>query len=225
MKKIILTFHDNQISSVIPMLHGSVVGKFNIFEDVDYRCIKANAGEDKIALENFIDVYLNQLFYEEDYESVLILDIDCIHLCPQAIEETFSYIEQGYLVGNAQRSQHLDNGGHIFCGSSCVGISKTVYEQIEKPSAERTDRSDICEEYTWLCEEHDVPIKFYTPNGFEKIAYNESSPWTLDGKMQEYGIGTTFNNGNSPYFYHLFQTSLSVYNPLFIRKCQSLLSL
>lgn len=223
MKKAIFTYHNRQISPKIVSLQQEVVEKFSSKLSIDYKKAFYSEPDGVVYPDNVIDVYLNELFYQHEYDVILILDIDCIPLNTDALETTFEMISHNWLVGNAQRSHHLDNNQHIFCGASCVGISKQLYEELGKPSAEPNSRSDICEEYTWLAEEAGKTVKFFKPLGYQKLPYNETKPWALNHEMNSYGIGTTFCYDDIPFYYHLFQSRLGLYDDLFIRKCESIL--
>ena len=223
MKKAILTYFNYQVDSRLFRLQSKVIQKFNIFDDIDFKPVFYNAPDGEVFPDNVIDVQLNRLFYKEGYDSILILDVDCIPLSSEAISTTFDYIEQNKLVGNAQRSHHLENDEHIFCGASCLGISKFLYNVIGNPSSSPNKRSDICEEFTWLSEERGFHVHMYTPSSYEQLPYNEDSPWQLKEGLEPYGIGTTFNDGDKPFFFHLFQSRLGVYNSIFYNKCNEIL--
>ena len=201
-----------------------MLDKLNIFEDVEHEHLNYNAPDGEVTPDHVIDYALPSLFYEKGYTNVLILDVDCIPLSSFAIDYTFNKSLHGSLIGNAQRSNHLDNGKHVFCGASCIAFSRDTFEKMGRPSSTVTNRSDICEEFAWICEDKNIPVEFFMPSSYEQLPYNEDKPWPLADDMPEYGIGTTFNNSDGiPMFYHLFQSRLNLHVPLFIDKCNAIL--
>jgi hypothetical protein len=127
-----------------------------------------------------------------DFDVVMFLDIDAIPLNEDAID---SYIEQAYngtLVGNIQRTNHLNNGQHVFVAPSAMAISVETFWTINKPSALETGRSDVAEEYTWLAQKAGVPVRFYMPLRYEEAPAEAPEGWNLADGMPKYGLGTTF---------------------------------
>lgn len=225
MKKCIFTYSNFQINPQVIDYQKRVLDKFNIFEDVEHEHLTYNAPDPEVTPDQVIDFALQSLFYEKNYTNVLILDIDCIPLSSFAIDYTFNKSLHGSLVGNAQRSNHLDNNKHVFCGASCIAFSKETFEKMGKPSSTVTNRSDICEEFTWLCEGKNIPVEIYMPESYEQLPYDSTDPWPLADGMPHYGIGTTFKNSDDiPLFYHLFQSRLHQHLELFYNKCESLLT-
>ena len=223
-KRAIFSYCNFQIHKVFPDYQKAVIDKFNIFMDVDYKFLSYNAPDGEVFPDNAIDLGLKTLFYEEDYTDVLILDIDCIPLTSNAIHYTFEKTAEGYLIGNVQRSHHLQNSEHLFCGASCVGLSRETFDAIGRPSSKPTNRSDICEEFTWICEDKNIPIEFYVPDRYEDVPFTQGYAWELDGKLKPYGIGTTFVNSKGvDYFYHLFESRTGLHVEKFLKRAKALL--
>lgn len=221
--KCIFTYNNFQINPVIIDSQKEVLNKFNIFDDIEHEHLFYNAKDGDVVPDQVINHALPILFYEKGYTSVLILDVDCVPLSSNALDYTFNRIEEGAVIGNVQRSNHLDNNKHLFCGASCCGISRETWERLGRPSSSPTNRSDICEEFVWLAEEQGVDVEFFIPQSYERLPYNEPNPWPLDDILPPYGIGTTFaNKNNTPMFYHLFQSRLNLHVELFVNKCKSL---
>ena len=148
------------------------------------------------------------------YPVVLFLDIDCIPTRPGAIEALIERAEAGYLVGSAQRTNHLENGGHIYVAPSCMAISKETYRKLGQPSASKTPRGDVAEEFTYIAEERGVPCEIHLP-----IA-SEEPLWPLAGDNPVYGRGTTFANG----FWHLFFIREHEHHRRFVERCDAILA-
>lgn len=164
------------------------------------------------------------------HDAVLILDIDAIPLSARAIDKFFEAAYAGKLIGNAQRSNHLDNGGHLFAASSCACISLGTFVSIGRPSAfENPPRSDVLEEYTWEAEAKGVEVELLMPKRFERPPVRfqwegEQPPyWNLKDDIN-YGVGTTFGDDEGDLFYHQFQICQADHQEMFQRKCEEILT-
>ena len=171
-----------------------------------------------------IDFGLKKLF--EDYDTILILDSDCVPLSSHALQYTFEQAEKGILVGNVQRSNHLQNNKHIYVAPSCITLTFEMFNDLGNMSFAPTNRGDIGEELNYKAEKLNKNIEMYLPSKYEELPYQSKAPWDLSDDLPKYGIGTTFvNNKNEEMFYHLFQSRLEIFNHLFYNKCSELLSL
>lgn len=167
-----------------------------------------------------------------DHDVVLFLDIDCIPLNENAIDFYLKEAANGYLIGNAQRSNHIDNDQHVFAAPSAFAISKENFIKIQSPSAIETGRSDVGEEYTWKAKEFDVKVKLSYPIKYDAPPIRMSwepkdSPeyWALADGMPVYGIGTTFGNDEvGELFWHNFQIFQPGQQERFWNKCESILN-
>jgi len=164
------------------------------------------------------------------HDAVLILDIDAIPVSERAIEKFFEAAYAGKLIGNAQRSNHLDNGNHLFAASSCAAISLGTFVSIGRPSAyENPPRSDVLEEYTWEAEAKGVEVELLMPKRYERPPVRfewegEQPPyWNLKDDIN-YGVGTTFGDDEGDLFYHQFQICQADHQEMFRRKCEQLLT-
>jgi hypothetical protein len=156
------------------------------------------------------------------YDVIMFLDIDCIPLTEYALN---SYIQQAYdgvLVGNIQRTNHIQNNQHVFVAPSAMAISVDTFKSIGSPSAIETARSDVGEEYTWLAEQTGAYINMYMPLSFD-AAPAESPSWALADGMPHYGRGTTFGGQFGGMFWHNFQSFHPGQHERFMAKCNSIL--
>lgn len=222
MKNAVFTYFNHQISPEIVSHQRQVISKILSGTDVDFHPLQYNANDGDVYPDQVINYGLNTLF-EQGYDNVLILDVDCIPLNVGAITYTFGRASQGTLIGNIQRSHYIENDEHLFIGSSCCCVNKTIFEQLGKPSFGPTARGDIGEELVYLAEDKNIPIEFYIPQSFEHKPYGAES-WALRGDMQHYGIGTTFINlDGHPMFYHLFESRTNLHVEKFVNKCKAIL--
>ena len=223
MKRCIFTAYNFQIDPRYPELHFRVCNKLKT-ENIDYMPLRYDKPDGQVIHWQVIDFALPELFYKSGYDSVMVLDLDCIPLSRESLIGTFKTAEYGALVGNAQRSNHIENDQHVYVGSSCFTLTRDFYEKMGKPSAALTYRSDTIEEFTYACEEKDLPVVKYMPKSYEALPYRQSEPWKLADGMPEYGVGTTFvDSDDRPTFYHLFESRYHGNIGKFIERCDTIL--
>jgi hypothetical protein len=223
-KRAIFTYCNPDIDRKISHLQSKVIERFNKIPNCKYEFLLYNAKDGEIFPNQVINYGLNELFYKHNYETVLILDIDCVPLNEYAIDYVFSEAEKGKIVGNIQRSNHIENNQHVYVAPSCMCISKQMFEKLNHPSFDITNRSDIGEELCYIAEDNGIELEMFMPNSYEKLPYGDEKPWDLKDGMPKYGIGTTFiNKHGKEMFYHLFQSRLNHFSDLFFLKCAKLL--
>jgi hypothetical protein len=223
MKNTIFTYCNHQINPAIAENQQKVVSKFIEGTGIDFNPLKYNADCNDLFPDQVIDYALNVLFYEQGYDNVLILDIDCIPLSVHALDYVFGKASSGTLIGNAQRSHYIENDEHIFIGSSCICLNKSLFERLGKPSFHPTTRGDIAEELVYIAENQSEPIEFLIPHSYEASPYG-AKDWALTGDLRPYGIGTTFmTKDGTPMFYHLFESRTNLNVERFIAKVTQVL--
>ncbi len=168
-----------------------------------------------------------------DHDVIFFLDIDAIPLNDYAIDHTIEQASKGRLIGNVQRSNHIQNDEHLFVAPSCLAVSVDTFCTIKKPSGLETKRADVAEEYTFAAEKSGiVPIDFYMPICYDSKPA-ECDSWALKTGMPVYGRGTTFglledpNEGGAPeqkMFWHSFQIFHPGQQENFWKKCESILN-
>lgn len=164
-----------------------------------------------------------------DHDVVIILDIDCIPVSLNAFEYYAKVAASGKLIGNAQRTNHLNNGQHVFAAPSAFAISRNSMVKINAPSALETDRSDVLEEYTWAAEANGVdavkimPVRFDAPPQRYDWEKNQPPYWDLADGMPKYGMGTTYGDDTGELFWHNFQIRMPGQEQRFWNKCEEVL--
>jgi hypothetical protein len=165
-----------------------------------------------------------------DHDVVIILDIDCIPVSLNAFEYYAKVAASGKLIGNAQRTNHLNNGQHVFAAPSASAISRNSMVKIGAPSAIETDRSDVLEEYTWAAEANGVdvvkimPMRFDAPPQRYDWEKNQPPYWDLADGMPKYGMGTTYGSDEQgELFWHNFQIRMPGQEQRFWNKCEEVL--
>lgn len=165
-----------------------------------------------------------------DHDVIIILDIDCIPLSEYAFEYYATQAAQGKVIGNAQRTNHLQNNQHVFAAPSASAISKETFLKIGSPSALETERSDVLEEYTWAAESAIVDVIKIMPMRYDaapqRYEWEKNQPpyWDLADGMPKYGMGTTYGNDQQgELFWHNFQIRMPGQEERFWKKCEEVL--
>jgi|APGre2960657373_1045057.scaffolds.fasta_scaffold04455_3 hypothetical protein len=165
-----------------------------------------------------------------DFDVILFLDIDCIPLSDNAIDQYLESAMSGKLVGNAQRSGHIQNDNHLFAAPSALAISKENFDKIGRPSALETSRGDVAEEYTYGAELHGIQLDLTLPISYDREVYRyewetDKRPyWTLENNLPNYGLGTSYGDNNRSLFWHNFQIRVDGQQEKFWEKCEDLLN-
>lgn len=165
-----------------------------------------------------------------DHDIVFFLDIDAVPLCDDAIDYYINAAAEGKVVGNAQRSNHIENNQHVFAAPSAVALSRETFIKMGMPSAYPNDRGDVSEEYTFCAEERDIKVDILMPLRYDKAPEryewekNQPPYWALADGMPVYGIGTTYGKDDKELVYHNFQIRIPGQQERFWEKCESLLN-
>ena len=184
--------------------HSKVMNYFGIKMNYDNRIIHHG-------------IWIDQIMNESKSDIIFFMDCDCVPMNKEIIDFSIKMCENGYLVGNAQVSNHLKAKHVLFCAPSFMVISKDYYQLIGKPSATNNYFSDIAQEFTREANKKELRTKMYFPDSFQEVP--DCGMWRMAG-YGYYGIGTIFNNS----IYHLFQSSIGKYEPLFSTACDLIIS-
>ncbi len=128
----------------------------------------------------------------------LILDIDAFPLSKYAIKLTFVLAMLKGINGNIQRTNCIDNGGHLFIAPSYICFCTETIQKLKEAAWVVNERSDVSEEITWAKPE------LIDQNLFKPLNTLFKPIWALEGENKVYGIGTTFGYKNLPINYHHF---------------------
>lgn len=223
MRNVIFSYCNFQINPIIAEYKQMVMDKLLSGTEYEYKFLRYNLPDGQMFPDDVMNYAIPSLFVE-GFDNILILDIDCIPLNNLALDYVFEKANQGVLIGNVQRSHYIENNKHLFIGSSCLCLSKTVFDQLGKPNFCPTVRGDIAEEFVYLAEEKNIPIEFFVPHSYEASPHG-ASEWELDGQMKPYGIGTTFmRETGEETFYHLFESRTNLHVDKFVAKCNEVLN-
>lgn len=189
---------------VVSQKHKQVMNHFEI---------EVNYTEENIHHGLWIDRVLNTV----ESDIFVFLDIDCVPLSREAIEEAINFCENGYLVGNAQVTNCIKAKHDLFCAPSFFVISRQFYESIGKPSAVNHDNNDVAQALTRAAVEREKRIKMNFPTSFQGVP--QGGIWRLSG-YGYYGIGTVYDNK----MYHLYQTRFAKNVDLFVETCDHIVN-
>ena len=233
MKACIVTYYMDNISQRTKELQSAVVSKYNK-SNIPFYAIKG-----QLRHGHFIDYFwkMNGVDVEEikqlpvddklkmDHDVIIFLDIDCIPLNSDVFDYMIEQASKGKIIGNVQRSGHIDNDNHLFSAPSATAISKETFVKIGRPSAIETPRSDVMEEYTWAAN-NEIEFEFFTPSAYARAPYryewekDQRPYWTLENGLPNYGIGTTYKHDKfGDVFYHNFQIREKQYEELSWERC------
>ncbi len=128
----------------------------------------------------------------------LILDMDAFPLSKYAIKLTFVLAMLKGINGNIQRTNCIENGGHLFIGPSYICFNSETIKNLNEAAWIVNERSDVSEEITWLKPD------LIDQNLFKPLKTLFKPIWALEGEKKVYGLGTTFGYNNLPINYHHF---------------------
>ena len=160
---------------------------------------------------------------QKGYDVVMFIDIDAVPLSTTAIEHTNNRAYRGHLIGNIQRSNHIQNDQHLFVAPSFMAMSLNYWTWAGQPSFTETERGDVGEELTYAWEAKGWPTQMYMPTGYE-ASPAECKSWALADGMPHFGLGTTFALGNIPMSYHAFQIRMGGMVERFLNKCEQIIA-
>lgn len=236
MKPCIVSFFMDNIDMKTVELQRKVVAKYNR-SNVPHYSIQV-ALPHGVAFDYFwalngspVEAFGDKIPKQMDHDAVLFLDVDAVPLVDRAIDTYLAYAYEGHLAGNAQSSNHIGDGQHMFAAPSAVAISKDTYDKIGRPSAYENPRADVGEEWTHKAREHKVPVDLAMPMWYDEAPHRydwepkDSNPyWTLAKGFPNYGVGTTFGDDLGKLFYHQFQIRIPGMQEKFWKKCESILT-
>ncbi len=201
-----------------------VVKKFNPSQIAHYSVLtEAPPG---YTMDKLVD-----MLEEKGHDAIMFLDIDCVPLNDTALDFMFSKAYDGVLIGDAQRSNHIQNDQHVFCAPHNVTFTIEMYRKLGNPSFMPNYRGDVAEELTFKAREANIPIEIIMPIRFDAPPIRmdwESKDlppyWDLADGMPKYGVGTTFGNDNGDLFWHNYQIFHPGQQERFWNKCEELLN-
>ena len=167
----------------------------------------------------------------KEHNVIMFLDIYCVPLNDNALDYFFDKAYNGWVIGDAQRSNHIQNDQHVFAAPHNVTFSVETYHKLGSPSFMSNYRGDVAEELTFKARESNIPIEIIMPLRYDAPPIRmewepkDAPPyWDLADGMPKYGIGTTFGTERNEMFWHMYQSFHPGQNERFTRKCEELLN-
>jgi len=174
---------------------------------------------------------LIEMLEKRGHDAVMFLDIDCLPLNENALDYFFEQAYAGKLIGDAQRSNHIQNGQHVFCAPHNVTFTLESYRKMSSPSFSPNYRGDVAEELTFKAREVNIPIEIVMPLRYDAPPIRmdwepkDAPPyWDLADGMPKYGIGTTFGTEGNEMFWHMYQSFHPGQLERFMKKCEEILN-
>jgi hypothetical protein len=222
-KPVIVSIFMKNIDPNMITFQRKVVQKFNR-SNISHIHVETD-GEHGLTMNKLIE-----MLESKGVDAIMFLDIDCIPLNSDAIDYMFDQAYKGTLIGDAQRSNHIENDKHIFCAPHNFTFSIETFNSCGRPSLSPNHRSDVAEELTFKARESNIkvetimPLKYDAPPIRMPWEPKDSPPyWELGDNMPVYGIGTTYGYDKTELFWHMFQSFYPGQNERFINKCKEVL--
>jgi hypothetical protein len=178
-----------------------------------------------------VEAFEDKIAQQVNHDAVLFLDIDAFPVVDRAIDTYLAYAYEGHLAGNAQSSNHIGDGQHMFAAPSAVTMSKDTYDKLGRPSAYENPRADVGEEWTYAARERKIPVDLAMPVCYDEAPFRydwepkDAKPyWDLAEGFPKYGVGTTFGDKLGKLFYHQFQIRIPGMQEKFWKKAESILA-
>lgn len=171
---------------ILKEAHEKVMKKFGY--KINYTIKNINHGE-----------WMDSIFNEIKSDIYLFIDVDCLPLYSNVIQESLNYVMNGYMVGNAQVTNCINAKHDLFCAPSYLMIGRDYYESIGKPSCINNSISDVAQNLTRNAVQHNKRIRMYFPTSFQGVG--PGGIWRL-GPYGYYGLGTIFDEKT----FHMFNS-------------------
>jgi hypothetical protein len=205
-------------------LQQQVVNKFNTSHIAHYPVLsQANPG---YTMDKLVD-----MLEKKGHDAIMFLDIDCVPLNDSALEYFFKQAYAGKVIGDAQRSNHIQNDQHVFCAPHNVTFTVELYHKLGNPSFMPNYRGDVAEELTFKAREYKIDVEIVMPIRYDAPPVRmdwESKDlppyWDLADGMPKYGVGTTFGKDGVEMFWHNYQIFHPGQQERFWKKCEELLN-
>jgi len=162
--------------------------------------------------------WLDSKINSSDFDIAIFFDIDCIPLKPGLYEYIVSQIEDNNSIIGVEQVNQTRSPNFVYAAPSCFGITKQVFEKMNKPSFKLKDEYDCGGEFSWVAPQYGVNVKFFN------ITSSLNKKWKCLDKR--YGNGTIYDD----WLYHQFEIRFydlksqeQIYVYQFIKKCKEII--
>ena len=161
--------------------------------------------------------WMNEVMATSTADVVGFLDIDCIPLNAEIVEQSYIFAAKHTMVGIAQASNHIPPYSHIFAAPAFLFVNRKVWNDLHCPTFSETEIGDVAENVSYALEMAGLRYKTLYPTHYTKAP--AEGLWHLH-TYGVYGIGTVFEGG----VYHLYQARVGDNAELFIQTCEQVIA-
>ena len=97
----------------------------------------------------FHDYWLDYKINSLEFDIAIFFDIDCIPLKPGLYEYIVSKIEDNNSIIGVEQVNQTRSPDFVYAAPACFGITREVFEKMEKPSFRLKDEYDCGGEFSW----------------------------------------------------------------------------
>lgn len=163
----------------------------------------------------WLDEKINSL---SDFDVLIFFDIDCIPLKHGLYEYIVDQIYDNNSIIGVEQVNQTRSPNFVYAAPACFGITKNVFNKMNKPSFRLTDNYDCGGEFSWVAPKYNVNVKLF------EITSSLNRKWKCLNKR--YGNGTIYDD----WLYHQFEVRYydqgsfeKIYSYQFIQKCKEIL--
>ncbi len=214
-KLLITTFFNQNIPTEIPDRQNEVM--VSLLADSSDRIWVPFTTRLIVSHDQFLDAMLKEAFRLVDH--VLLLDVDAIPLCREAVDHLWSQARAGALAGAEQCASHL-GATHDYISPAVACLSREVYSRLGAPSAAADGENDVFERFSRIAGERGVTV-----SPLRVRCYMAEPSWPL-ANGRRFGIGTYYGADGKDLFFHNFCSRKSRGAALqhFYRACSAAIS-
>jgi len=165
------------------------------------------------------DYWLDEKINSIDFDILIFFDIDCIPLKPNIYDYIVEQIEDNNSIIGTEQVNQTRSPNWIYAAPSCFGITKSVFEKMNKPSFRLKPEYDCGGEFSWNAPKYDVNVKLF------EIISSLNKKWNLANKKR-YGNGTIYDDWLYHQFeirYHQHDNIEQIHSYQFIKKCKEII--
>lgn len=166
----------------------------------------------------FHDYWLDEKIKNLDFDILIFFDIDCIPLKPGLYEYIVDQISDNNSIIGVEQVNQTRSPNFVYAAPACFGITREVYEKMNRPSFRLKDEYDCGGEFSWVAPKYNVNVKLF------EITSALNKKWKCLDKR--YGNGTTYDD----WLYHQFEirffdfvTNEKINAYQFIKKCKQII--
>jgi hypothetical protein len=168
----------------------------------------------------FHDYWLDQKINSLDFDILIFFDIDCIPLKKGLYDYIVDQISDNNSIIGVEQVNQTRSPNFVYAAPACFGITKEVFEKMDKPSFRLKDEYDCGGEFSWVAPKYNVNVKLF------EIKSSLNKKWKCLDKR--YGNGTIYDDWLYHQFeirFHDFKSHEQIYTYQFIKKCKEIILL